>query len=71
MSKPSTNRLLPGYGLQKVSAVDLRCNEFVSTQQSCIRDAQFSPEGQGLVLTTSMDKALNITSMVSNTVALK
>ena len=68
VSKPSSNQLLPGFGLLKVSGLELRSSEFVSIHQGVLRDVVFGPEGDGLVLTAAMDKTMKLTSMVSNTV---
>ena len=68
VSKPSSNQLLPGFGLLKVSGLELRSSEFVSIHQGVLRDVVFGPEGDGLVLSASMDKTLKLTRMVSNTV---
>ncbi|EDO47854.1 predicted protein, partial [Nematostella vectensis] len=68
VSKPSPNQLFPGYGVVKVSSLDVKHSEFVRIHQKPIRDACFSCQGDGLLLTAGMDKTIQITSMLSNTV---
>ena len=65
-SKPSSNQLLPGYGLMKYSTLELDHGEYVAAHSGVIRDAVFSPRGDGLVLTAGMDKTCRLTSMQSN-----
>jgi E3 ubiquitin-protein ligase RFWD3 len=66
VSKPSGNQLLPGYGLMKYSSLELGHGEYVAAHSGVIRDAVFSPRGDGLVLTAGMDKTCRLTSMQSN-----
>ena len=65
-SKPSSNQLLPGYGLMKYSTLELGHGEYVAAHSGVIRDAVFSPRGDGLLLTAGMDKTCRLTSMQSN-----
>ena len=65
-SKPSSNHLLPGYGLMKYNTLDLGHGEYVAAHGGVIRDAEFNPVGNGLVLTASMDKTCRLTSIHSN-----
>ena len=65
-SKPSSNRLLPGYGLMKYSTLELGHGEYVGVHASAVRDVVFSPRGDGMVLTAGMDKTCRLTSMQSN-----
>lgn len=67
-SKPSSNQLFPGWGLTKVSLMDLKPSEFVRIHENCIRDVHFSPRGDGLTVTAGMDKTMKLTSMHSNNV---
>lgn len=66
VSKPICNQLLPGYGLMKYSSLELGRGEYVAAHAGVIRDAVFSPQGNGLVLTAGMDKTCRLTSMHSN-----
>lgn len=66
VSKPTGNQILPGYGLMKYSTLELGRGEYVAAHAGVIRDAVFSPQGDGLVLTAGMDKTCRITSMHSN-----
>ena len=65
-SKPSSVQLLPGYGLMKYSTMEMGRGEYVPVHSGVIRDAVFSPRGEGLVLTAGMDKTCRLTSMSSN-----
>ncbi|XP_019851837.1 PREDICTED: E3 ubiquitin-protein ligase RFWD3-like [Amphimedon queenslandica] len=73
VSRPSSNSLFPGFGLTKISLLDdMRSREFVRIHDKCIRDVQFSPQGGNqLVLTTGLDKTLQLTSLQSNIVVQK
>ena len=67
VSKPSSNQLLPGYGLMKYDTLDLGSHgQYVAAHTGVIRDAVFSPRGDGLVLTAGMDKTCRLTSIHSN-----
>ncbi|XP_019630805.1 PREDICTED: E3 ubiquitin-protein ligase RFWD3-like isoform X1 [Branchiostoma belcheri] len=68
VSQPSPNQLFPGFGVKKVSAMDLRSVQYVSVHSKAIRDICFSGRVDGLMLTASIDKTLKITSLMSNTV---
>ena len=67
-SKPSSNQLLPGYGLMKYSTLELGQGEYVSVHSGVVRDVSFSPWGDGLVLTAGMDRTCRLTSMNSNAI---
>ena len=66
VSKPSAHQILPGVGLMKYSTLDRSHGEYVAAHTGVIRDAVFSPRGDGLVLTASMDKSCRLTSLNSN-----
>lgn len=66
VSKSISTQLLPGYGLMKYSTLELGRGEYVAAHVGVIRDAVFSPQGDGLVLTAGMDKTCRLTSMNSN-----
>lgn len=46
--------------------MDLRHSEYVGVHSGVIRDVCFSPGGDGMVLTASMDKSIRLTSMQAN-----
>ena len=50
---------------------DMRSREFVRIHDKCIRDVEFSPQGDPLILTTGLDKTLQLTSLQSNIVVQK
>lgn len=66
VSLPFSNQLLPAYGLMKFNTLDMGHGQYVAAHTGVIRDAVFSPRGDGLVLTAGMDKTCRITSMASN-----
>ena len=66
VSKPSSNRILPGWGLMKFSSLELAHGEYVAAHSKVIRDTAFSPRGDGTVLTAGMDRSCRLTSMASN-----
>lgn len=51
--------------------MDLKSKEFVPVHDKCIRDVKFSPRGDGMILTTGLDKTLQLTSLHSNVVVQK
>ncbi|XP_072018015.1 E3 ubiquitin-protein ligase rfwd3.S-like [Amphiura filiformis] len=68
VSMPSPNQLFPGFGVKKVSAMDLRSAQYVPIHSKMIRDVTFNGRHDGLMLTASVDKTIKITSLTSNTV---
>ena len=52
----------------QLSTVDLRHSEYVGIHGDVIRDVAFSPSGDGMILTVSMDKKIQLTSMHANAV---
>ncbi|KAL5464066.1 hypothetical protein EMCRGX_G033025 [Ephydatia muelleri] len=69
-SKPSNNQLVPGYGVLKLSTLDLHCSEYVPIHGAALRDMSFSPHDAGMLLSVGMDKTAKLTSMHSNTTVL-
>ncbi|XP_038053459.1 E3 ubiquitin-protein ligase RFWD3-like isoform X2 [Patiria miniata] len=68
VSMPSPNQLFPGFGVKKVSAVDMRCTQYVPVHSAMIRALTFNGRNDGLMLTASTDKTIKMTSLVSNAV---
>ena len=50
----------------QISALDLRVSEFIGIHKATLRDASFSPQSQGVVLTVATDKLAKLTSLQSN-----
>ena len=50
----------------KYSTLDLSHSEYLPVHSGVIRDTVFSPQGDGLVLTASMDRTCKLTSVHSN-----
>ncbi|XP_022094225.1 E3 ubiquitin-protein ligase RFWD3-like isoform X2 [Acanthaster planci] len=68
VSMPSPNQLFPGFGVKKVSAVDMRCTQYVPIHTAMIRALIFNGRNDGLMLTASVDKTIKMTSLISNAV---
>ena len=54
------------FSLSQLSTVDLRHSEYVGIHGDVIRGVAFSPSGDGMLLTASMDKSIKLTSMHAN-----
>lgn len=67
VSQPSSSPLFPGFGVKKISTVDLRA-QYLTIHGKAIRDLACNCGHPGLVLSCSLDKTVKITSLFSNTV---
>lgn len=67
ISQPSTNNLFKGFGLRKISTIELKTSEFVCVHQKAIKDVCFHSH-DGLILSASLDKTVKLTSVLSNSV---
>lgn len=56
-----------GYGVAKISAMDLTDYGYVNIHSMPIRDLKYNPFSNQQILTASQDKSLKITSMEKNT----
>lgn len=52
--------------VSQISALELKVSEFIGIHKATLRDASFSPQSQGVVLTVAMDKLAKLTSLQSN-----
>ncbi|XP_077978822.1 E3 ubiquitin-protein ligase rfwd3.L-like [Glandiceps talaboti] len=68
VSMPSPNQLFPGHGVKKISMFDMKSSQYVTIHNKMLRDCCFNNRNDGLLLTTSIDKTVKITSVLSNTV---
>ncbi|XP_070565742.1 E3 ubiquitin-protein ligase rfwd3.L-like [Ptychodera flava] len=68
VSMPSPNQLFPGYGVKKISMLDMKSSQYVTIHTKMLRDCCFNNRQDGLLLSTSIDKTVKITSLLSNTV---
>lgn len=50
----------------QISALELKVSEFIGMHKATLRDASFSPQSHGVVLTVGMDKLAKLTSLQSN-----
>lgn len=50
----------------QISALELKVSEFIGIHKATLRDASFSPQSQGVVLTVGVDKFAKLTSLQSN-----
>ncbi|XP_076371243.1 mutagen-sensitive 302 [Tachypleus tridentatus] len=67
VSQPSPVNLFRGFGIKKVSLLDLKSTEFVHVHSKAIKDLAFH-SNDALVLTASLDRTLKLTNVISNNV---
>lgn len=69
VSQPSSVALFPGFGIKKISSLDLKTTEYVTLHSKAIRNVCFHPTyHDGVLLSCSLDKTVKLTSMISNTI---
>ncbi|CAL8360764.1 unnamed protein product [Lota lota] len=68
-SQPSPQAtLVPGYGVKKVSMVNMKASQYVPIHSKQIRGLAFNTRDDSLMLSASLDNTLKITSLLTNTV---
>ncbi|XP_030622349.1 E3 ubiquitin-protein ligase RFWD3 [Chanos chanos] len=68
-SQPSPHaNLLPGYGVKKISAVDLKACQYIPIHAKQIRGLAFSNQQDSLMLSAALDHTIKLTSLLTNTV---
>ncbi|CAL4138231.1 unnamed protein product [Meganyctiphanes norvegica] len=67
VSVPSQVAMFPGCGLKKVNILDMKSERYVPCHQKQIRDLDFNPAKNDLLLSVAMDKQVKITNICSNT----
>lgn len=68
-SQPSPHAsLVPGFGVKKISTVNLKANHYVPIHVKQIRGLAFNRQHDGLLLSASFDNTIKLTSLFTNTV---
>nr|CAB3265545.1 E3 ubiquitin-protein ligase RFWD3 [Phallusia mammillata] len=68
ISQPSPHaNFMSGFGVKKLSAMDLKSGYFTLLHQKAIKDLKFSPHAENLLLSAALDGSLRITDLVGNT----
>ncbi|XP_076471865.1 E3 ubiquitin-protein ligase rfwd3.L-like isoform X2 [Babylonia areolata] len=69
ISQPSTNNLFPGFGIKKLSCMDLKTSSYLTLHSKAIRGLSFHQNvDDGLLLSASMDRTIKLTSIITSTV---
>ncbi|XP_072529844.1 E3 ubiquitin-protein ligase rfwd3.S [Salminus brasiliensis] len=68
-SQPSPHAtLVPGYGVKKISAVNLKASQYVPIHVKQIRGLAFNRQQDSLLLSAALDNTVKLTSLWTNTV---
>ncbi|XP_022528017.1 E3 ubiquitin-protein ligase RFWD3 isoform X1 [Astyanax mexicanus] len=68
-SQPSPHStLVPGYGVKKISAVNLKASHYVPIHAKQIRGLSFNRQQDSLLLSAALDNTVKLTSLWTNTV---
>ncbi|KAI7898603.1 uncharacterized protein BX663DRAFT_524057 [Cokeromyces recurvatus] len=57
-----------GHGILKLNLTNVETTEFISTHNGLVRDIQYNSEKPNLILSTGIDKSLQLISTITNTV---
>ncbi|OCT84656.1 E3 ubiquitin-protein ligase RFWD3 [Xenopus laevis] len=69
VSQPSPQTtLIPGCGIKKLSAANLKSSQYVPIHSKQIRGLAFSNRSEGLLLSAALDNTVKLTSLLTNTV---
>ncbi|KAM4721921.1 E3 ubiquitin-protein ligase RFWD3 isoform 2-T2 [Rhinophrynus dorsalis] len=69
VSQPSPQTtLIPGCGIKKLSAANLKSSQYVPIHSKQIRGLAFSDRADGLLLSAALDNTVKLTSLLTNTV---
>ncbi|XP_069460174.1 E3 ubiquitin-protein ligase RFWD3 [Ambystoma mexicanum] len=69
VSQPSPQALLvPGCGIKKISAANMKSSQYVPIHSKQIRGLAFSNRSDGLLLSAALDNTIKLTSLLTNTV---
>ncbi|CAJ1055912.1 E3 ubiquitin-protein ligase RFWD3 [Xyrichtys novacula] len=60
--------LVPGYGVKKVSVVNMKASQYVPIHSKQIRGLAFNRQNDSLLLSASLDNTIKLTSLLTNTV---
>ncbi|KAG7324061.1 hypothetical protein KOW79_012077 [Hemibagrus wyckioides] len=68
-SQPSPHAsLVPGFGVKKISTVNLKASHYVPIHTKQIRGLAFNRQQDGLLLSAAFDNTIKLTSLFTNTV---
>ncbi|XP_075996901.1 E3 ubiquitin-protein ligase rfwd3.S [Genypterus blacodes] len=68
-SQPSPHAtLVPGCGVKKVSAVNMKASQYVPIHSKEIRGLSFNRQNDSLLLSAALDNTIKLTSLLTNTV---
>ncbi|XP_075045496.1 E3 ubiquitin-protein ligase RFWD3 [Mixophyes fleayi] len=69
VSQPSSHTtLVPGCGVKKLSAANLKSSQYVPIHSKQIRGLAFNDRSDGLLLSAALDNTVKLTSLLTNTV---
>ncbi|XP_056381431.1 E3 ubiquitin-protein ligase RFWD3 isoform X2 [Hyla sarda] len=69
VSQPSSHTtLVPGCGIKKLSAANMKSSQYVPIHSKQIRGLAFSDRSDGLLLSAALDNTVKLTSLLTNTV---
>ncbi|XP_073421422.1 E3 ubiquitin-protein ligase RFWD3 [Dendrobates tinctorius] len=69
VSQPSSHTtLVPGCGIKKLSAANMKSSQYVPIHAKQIRGLAFSNRTDGLLLSAALDNTVKLTSLLTNTV---
>ncbi|KAG8562419.1 hypothetical protein GDO81_015669 [Engystomops pustulosus] len=69
VSQPSSHTtLVPGCGIKKLSAANMKSSQYVPMHSKQIRGLAFSNRSDGLLLSAALDNTVKLTSLLTNTV---
>ncbi|XP_069822451.1 E3 ubiquitin-protein ligase RFWD3 [Dendropsophus ebraccatus] len=69
VSQPSSHTtLVPGCGIKKLSAANMKSSQYVPIHSKQIRGLAFSNRTDGLLLSAALDNTVKLTSLLTNTV---
>ncbi|XP_005152317.1 E3 ubiquitin-protein ligase RFWD3 [Melopsittacus undulatus] len=69
VSQPSPeSTLIPGCGVKMLSVADLKSSQYIAIHSKQIRGLAFGGRADGLLLSASLDNAVKLTSLATNTV---
>ncbi|KAM7002237.1 E3 ubiquitin-protein ligase rfwd3.S [Tautogolabrus adspersus] len=60
--------LVPGYGVKKVSVVNMKASQYVPIHSKQIRGLSFNRQNDSLLLSAALDNTIKLTSLLTNTV---
>ncbi|XP_063801958.1 E3 ubiquitin-protein ligase RFWD3 [Pseudophryne corroboree] len=69
VSQPSSHStLVPGCGVKKLSAANMKSSQYVPIHSKQIRGLAFNDRSDGLLLSAALDNTVKLTSLLTNTV---